>query len=77
MKCTTFFLAALISLQVFAGKWDQMNYGPYLTTSLEIPGAGIANKAVAIRLDAGEGGSHFMFYENPAKFNAVVNAFLA
>jgi pimeloyl-ACP methyl ester carboxylesterase len=25
---------------------------------------------------AEEGGSHFMFYENPAKFNAAVNAFL-
>ena len=67
MKRTTFFLAALISLQAFAGKWDQMNYGPYLTTSLEIPGAGIANKAVAIRLDAGEGGvskgNAFMLYD--------------
>ena len=30
-----------------------------------------------VKLDAGEGGSYFMFYENPAKFNAVVNAFLA
>jgi non-heme chloroperoxidase len=26
---------------------------------------------------ANEGGSHFMFYENPEKFNALVNQFLA
>ena len=36
----------------------------------QIPGAEY------VVFDAGEGGSHFMFYENPAKFNAVVNAFL-
>ena len=36
----------------------------------QIPGA------ECVIFDAGEGGSHFMFYENPAKFNAVVNAFL-
>ena len=36
----------------------------------QIPGAD------CVIFDAGEGGSHFMFYENPAKFNAAVNAFL-
>ena len=56
MKFITILFATFFSLNAFAGKWDQMNYGPYLTTSLEIPGAGIANKAIAIRIDAGEGG---------------------
>jgi len=56
MKFITILFASFFSLNAFAGKWDQMNYGPYLTTSLEIPGAGIANKAIAIRIDAGEGG---------------------
>ena len=41
MKRITLFLAALISLPAFAGKWDEMNYGPYLSASLEVPGAGI------------------------------------
>ena len=56
MKHFTLLAAVFISLNANAGKWDEMNYGPFLTTSLEIPGAGIANKAIAIRLDAGEGG---------------------
>ncbi len=67
MKRITLFLAALISLPAFAGKWDEMNYGPYLSASLEVPGAGIVNKGIAIRLDAGEGGvskgSAFMLYD--------------
>ena len=37
----------------------------------QIPGA------ECVIFDAGEGGSHFMFYENPAKFNAVVETFLS
>ncbi|MDA0229232.1 MAG: alpha/beta hydrolase [Proteobacteria bacterium] len=37
----------------------------------QIPGA------ECVIFGASEGGSHFMFYENPAKFNTVVNAFLA
>ena len=52
---------------LFAGKWDEMNYGPYLTHSLEVRGAGIVNKGIAIRLDAGEGGvskgNAFMLYD--------------
>jgi len=36
----------------------------------QIPGA------ECVIFDADEGGSHFMFYENPEKFNAVVEAFL-
>ena len=36
----------------------------------QIPGA------ECVIFAADEGGSHFMFYENPAKFNAVVEAFL-
>ena len=67
MKRITLVLAALFSLHAFAGKWDEMNYGPFLTTSLEVRGAGIVNKAIAIRLDAGEGGvsrgNIFMLYD--------------
>ena len=67
MKRITLFLAALVSLTVLAGKWDEMNYGPFLTTSLEVRGAGIVNKAIAIRLDSGEGGvskgNVFMVYD--------------
>ncbi|MDC0219476.1 LamG domain-containing protein [Verrucomicrobia bacterium] len=67
MKRITLVLAALFSLPAFAGKWDEMNYGPFLTTSLEVRGAGIVNKAIAIRLDAGEGGvskgDAFMLYD--------------
>ncbi|MBT7293718.1 MAG: alpha/beta hydrolase [Rhodospirillaceae bacterium] len=37
----------------------------------QIPGAAVEIFA------AGEGGSHFMCYENPVKFNALVEAFLA
>lgn len=36
----------------------------------QIPGA------EAVIFEADEGGSHFMCYENPAKFNAIVEAFL-
>ena len=67
MKHISLFLSVLISLPVLAGKWDEMNYGPYLSTSLEVPGAGIVNKGIAIRLDAGAGGvskgSTFMLYD--------------
>ena len=63
----SFFLTSLIALNVFAGKWDEMNYGPYLSTSLEVPNAGIVNKGIAIRLDGGEGGvskgGAFMLYD--------------
>ena len=61
------FLTSLIALNVFAGKWDEMNYGPYLSTSLEVRGAGIVNKGITVRLDAGAGGvskgSAFMLYD--------------
>jgi len=67
MKRIMLFLAVLLSLPVLAGKWDEMNYGPFLTTSLEVRGAGIVNKAIAIRLDSGEGGvskgNIFMVYD--------------
>jgi len=67
MKHFTILFVAFLSLNAFAGKWDQMNYGPYLTTSLEVPGAGIVNKGIAIRLDEGEGGfsqgKAFMLYD--------------
>ena len=67
MKRITLFLAALVSLPALAGKWDEMNYGPFLTHSLEVPGAGIVNKGIAIRLDAGAGGvskgNVFMMYD--------------
>ena len=67
MKYFTLLIAVFISLNANAGKWNEMNYGPFLTTSLEIPRAGIANKAIAIRLDAGEGGvsqgNAFMLYD--------------
>ncbi len=56
MKRITLFLATFIFLPLFAGKWDEMDHGPYLTTSLEVRGAGIVNKGIAIRLDKGEGG---------------------
>ena len=36
----------------------------------QIPGAQVAI------FEADEGGSHFMCYENPTKFNALVGAFL-
>ena len=45
------FLSVLMAAPLFAGKWDEMNYGPYLTHSLEVRGAGIVNKGIAIRLD--------------------------
>jgi len=68
MKHFTLLAAVFISINANAGKWDEMNYGPFLTTSLEIPGAGIANKAIAIRLDAGGGGvakgNAFMLYDS-------------
>ena len=68
MKHFTILFVAFLSLNAFAGKWDQMNYGPYLTTSLEVPGAGIVNKGIAIRLDEGEGGfsqgKAFMLYDH-------------
>ena len=61
------FLSVLMAAPLFAGKWDEMNYGPYLTHSLEVRGAGIVNKGIAIRLDAGEGGvskgNAFMLYD--------------
>ena len=38
--------------------------------AVQIPGAD------CIIFAADEGGSHFMFYENPEKFNAVVEDFL-
>ena len=67
MKHIRLLLAALISMPAFAGKWDEMNYGPYLTHSLEVRGAGIANKGIVIRLDTGEGGvskgNVFMLYD--------------
>ena len=67
MKRIILFLTVLLSLSVHAGKWDEMNYGPFLTTSLEVRGAGIVNKAIAIRLDAGDGGvsrgNIFMLYD--------------
>jgi len=67
MKRITILFSALISLQALAAKWDSMNYGPYLSTSLEVPGAGIVNKGIAIRLDAGASGvskgSAFMLYD--------------
>ena len=67
MKRTALSLAAFFSLNAFAGKWDEMNYGSYLSASLEVRGAGIVNKGIAIRLDAGEGGvskgNVFMLYD--------------
>ena len=36
--------------------WVDMDYGPYLTASLEVEPGNIANKGVAIRLDKGVGG---------------------
>jgi len=67
MKRITLLLAALVALPAFAGKWDAMNYGPFLTHSLEVPNVGIVNKGIAIRLDAGEGGvskgNAFMLYD--------------
>ena len=36
--------------------WIDMNYGPYLTASLEVTPGNIAYKGVAIRLDTGPGG---------------------
>ncbi len=36
----------------------------------QIPGAEV------VIFEANEGGSHFMFYENPTKFNALLDAFL-
>ena len=67
MKRIALLLSVLMAAPLFAGKWDEMNYGPYLTHSLEVPGAGIVNKGIAIRLDAGEGGfakgQAFMLYD--------------
>ena len=37
------FLSVLMAATLFASKWDEMNYGPYLTHSLEVRGAGIVN----------------------------------
>ena len=36
--------------------WIDMNYGPYLTASIEVTPGNIAYKGIAIRLDDGEGG---------------------
>ena len=67
MKRISLILSVIVSLSALAGKWDEMNYGPYLSTSLEVRGAGIVNKGIAVRLDAGEGGvskgSAFMLYD--------------
>ena len=56
MKRIALLLSVLMAAPLFAGKWDEMNYGPYLTHSLEVPGAGIVNKGIAIRLDVADGG---------------------
>ncbi len=67
MKHIILLLSAIVTCPAWAGKWDAMNYGPYLSTSLEVPRAGIVNKGIAIRLDAGEGGvskgKAFMLYD--------------
>ena len=67
MKRILLFLSVLMTAPLFAGKWDEMNYGPYLTHSLEVRGTGIVNKGIAIRLDEGEGGvsngNAFMLYD--------------
>lgn len=38
-------------------EWKAMDYGPYLSASLEVAKGNIANKGLAIRLDPGEGGA--------------------
>ena len=57
MKRILLFLSVLMTAPLFAGKWDEMNYGPYLTHSLEVRGTGIVNKGIAFRLARGEGGA--------------------
>ncbi len=39
-----------------AQRWSEMDYGPFLTTTLEVDRDNIANKSIAIRLDDGNGG---------------------
>ena len=63
-RCATFVLCAVCVLAVkcqadedLTGKpWIDMNYGPYLTASVEVTPGNIAYKGIAIRLDAGAGG---------------------
>ncbi len=55
-------LVALFCLSLAQGgeptgkPWIDMDYGPYLTASLEVTPGNIANKGIAIRLDRGDGG---------------------
>jgi hypothetical protein len=37
-------------------EWKAMDYGPFLSATLEVSQGNIANKAIAIRLDPGDGG---------------------
>ncbi len=57
-RATLFALVTLIapSPEVSAQPWQDMNYGPYLTTTIEVDQQNMAYKAVAIRLDEGPGG---------------------
>ncbi|MEM8679355.1 MAG: family 16 glycoside hydrolase [Planctomycetota bacterium] len=47
--------------------WIDMDYGPYLTASIEVSPGNIAQKGVAIRVDRGEGGasqgSEFLLFD--------------
>ncbi len=45
-----------VSPCVMAQQWREMDYGPFLTTTIEVDRENIAYKAIAIRLDEGAGG---------------------
>ena len=49
-------LLFFVARHVDAQPWREMDYGPFLTTTIEVEPENIAYKAIAIRLDKGEGG---------------------
>ena len=50
------FVLLVLSRHLAARRWSEMDYGPFLTTTLEVERDNIAYKSIAIRLDPGEGG---------------------
>ncbi len=60
LRLAHLYLASFIVLGVThslaAQRWSEMDYGPFLTSTLEVGRDNIANKSVSIRLDEGAGG---------------------
>lgn len=49
-------LAWMLAPHAIAQRWSEMDYGPFLSSTLEVDRDIVANKSIAIRLDEGEGG---------------------